>query len=136
MNREFAIEYAKTFFGVPYEWGGDNAFGLDCSGLVCQILKGVGILPHKGDLNSEGLYYKFKTQTIVKPRPGALVFYGDGKVTHVAMLLNPEFVIESGGGRSTTKTKEDADKHNAFVRMRPYTYRSDLIAICDPFGGK
>ena len=75
-------------------------------------------------------YISKKWKQITSPELGALVFYGkNNTVEHVALALSGTEIIEAGGGDSTTRTREDAARRNAFVRVRQYNYRSDLIAI-------
>jgi len=134
--RALAVRYAWSFIGTPYEWSGDNAQGADCSGFVGMVLRGVGLMRNRQDLNSKGLYKRFWAGSTTETRPGNLVFYGnpdrDG-ISHVGIFIEDGIILEAAGGGSKTKTKADADQDNAFVRMRPYTYRKDLVAIVDPF---
>lgn len=128
------IDYAMSYLGTPYQWGGESYNGIDCSGFIRQIFKSIGLTP-KPDLTAHGLYLHFKDQgdPIFQPKKGALVFYGNEKtVKHVAFCLDDIRVIEAGGGVSTTKTREDAIKHNAWVRIRPYNHRSDLLDVIMP----
>lgn len=37
------VQTARTYSGVPYKSGGNDEKGLDCSGLICQTFKEVGI---------------------------------------------------------------------------------------------
>jgi hypothetical protein len=42
------LEHAYQYLGVPYEWGGNNASGIDCSGLVKNCFGRCGIsLPRR-----------------------------------------------------------------------------------------
>jgi len=134
--REVAVAYAKSFIGTPYEWGGDNPDGLDCSGFLGVVYRGIGLLKNKEDLTSRGFYYKFKDYEVTAPQPGAFVVYGKdiNSISHIALLIDESHIIEAGGGNSKTTTKKVADDRNAFVRMRPYKYRIPL-AICDPIKG-
>ncbi|MFC1535727.1 NlpC/P60 family protein, partial [Candidatus Neomarinimicrobiota bacterium] len=48
--KKIASSIAFHFVGLPYLWGGDDAVaGYDCSGLVIEILKSVGLLQRSGD---------------------------------------------------------------------------------------
>ena len=131
---DFAIEYAKHFIGVPYEWGGDNSQGLDCSGFVGVVLRSVGIMKNSEDLTSREMYDKFKWALTLKPKKGCVVFYGESihKISHVAFMVDDRHILEAGGGNSKTTTIDVADEQNAMVRARPFNYRFP-VAIVDPF---
>lgn len=133
-------DYAMTFVGLQYKWGGDDPLGgYDCSGLVIELIQSVGLLPHNYDNTAQGLYDHFQAKGVHNAHGvGALCFYGKAvnKITHVAMLLEntPPFrIIEAGGGGSRTNTKTDAEEQNAFVRIRPMNYRQDLVSVIKPF---
>lgn len=133
---EYLKLYALSFLGKPYIWGGDDPInGYDCSGLIICLLQGVGIFPNNKDTTSQGLYeFLNPISQPYKKGLGAIVFYGESiaKISHVAMMLDDDLIIESGGGNSKTLTKEDASKQNAYVRIRPLKYRKDLVYICMP----
>ena len=131
---DFAIKYAWKFVGTPYEWGGDNAQGLDCSGFVGVILRGVGLMANKEDLTAAAIYNKFKSKEVDSPSRGCLVFYGKDirRISHIAFMVTDEFILEAGGGGSKTVDVKAADEANAFVRARHYNYRPP-IAIVNPF---
>jgi cell wall-associated NlpC family hydrolase len=68
------------------------------------------------------------------PQAGCLVFYGtEQKVTHVALCLDSELMVEAGGGGSTTKTLLDSIRKRAYVRRRRIDRRADIVAYADPF---
>lgn len=129
------IECAMGFIGTAYKWGGSGYEGIDCSGLVQEILKSTGDAPI-GDHTAHGLYLYFiknKAKPIKILDAGSLCFYGtSSKIIHVAFGIDHFRIIEAGGGNSKTITREDAIKQNAFVRIRPYNHRSDLYAILRP----
>jgi hypothetical protein len=130
---DLATNYAIRFIGLPYRWEGDDPIkGFDCSGLVIEILKGVGILPHIFDDTAAGLYNNPRFTHVVEPFKGCLAFYGD-PIIHVAFCVNDKICIEAGGGNRQTTTEEVASARNAFIRMRPITYRKDLHAYANPF---
>ena len=128
------IEYAKTFLGIPYLWGGKSSQGFDCSGFIQEVLAFAGIDPD-GDQNAQSYYNHFLIRGLSNAKTaGALVFYGkDNKsITHISMMINDSQIIEAGGGDHTTLTKEVAQAQRAFVRVRPVTRRKDIIAIILP----
>ncbi len=132
--------YALSFVGIPYMWGGDDPMkGFDCSGLVQEILDSVGIDP-PGDQTSQGLFDKFSMggTKLDKPQAGALVFYGKGpsKITHIAFCIDDKRIVEAGGGRSSTTSEEIAAAQNAYVRVRRYDRRRDIVGIYMPNYGE
>jgi len=132
---EFLIQYAMGWLGTPYKWGGQSRAGVDCSGLVQEILVSVGEDPPK-DQTAHGLHRYFANhgqQTLATPQAGALVFYGSyDKITHIAFAIDSFRIIEAGGGNRDVRTPQDADHHNAYVRIRPYDYRNDVYEIIMP----
>lgn len=130
------IPYALTLALTPYQWGGESPLtGLDCSGLVQELLRSVGMDP-PGDQSAQDLYsYFIKNSLMVsKTDLGALIFFGTSvtSITHVAMALNEYQMIEAGGGGRDTLSPQIAAAHNAFVRIRPISNRKDMLAIVMP----
>ena len=109
--------------------------GFDCSGLIVEVLQGVGRLAHGRDYTAHDLWTIFKPFQVEKGYRGCLVFWfnENGQAKHVEMMVDNEFVIGASGGGSMTRTAEDAIKQNAFVKMRPLRYRGSNFKIVDPF---
>jgi cell wall-associated NlpC family hydrolase len=125
------IEYAKSMLGTPYIWGGSNALlGFDCSGFVQEVLASIGADP-LGDQTAQTLFNHFSKSIQKEPQKGSLLFFGKDqkRITHIAIALGDGQMIEAGGGGSSTKTRADAEKTGACVRIRPIENRSDLVAI-------
>jgi len=118
-TRELATKIAWLHYGTFYSWGGDDPSGFDCSGFIVEILKSVGLLPRKSDLTAAGLHDRFVE--VSNPEEGALVFFKSitGKIVHVEYCLDDYYMIGASGGGSRTKTKEDAIRDNAFIKVRP-----------------
>lgn len=123
--------------GLPYRWGGDDPMaGFDCSGLAQELLAMAGLDP-KGDQTAQGLHDYFKESSIDNiKRTGTLYFYGKSvsEITHVAVGVDMFTLIEAGGGGSKTTSLDAAIAQNAFIRLRPYDHRGDLVAILNPPG--
>ena len=128
-------DYAMSFLGTPYRFGGANRLqGLDCSEFVQELLRSVGLDP-PGDQNAQALFDHFSTAgEWNRHGMGALAFYGkDAKhIGHVAMMLDTFRIIEAGGGDATTTTREAAEARGAMVRVRLLKARPDLVAVIRP----
>jgi cell wall-associated NlpC family hydrolase len=136
--RAKAAEYAWSFLGLPYRWGGDDPIqGFDCSGLVLEVLQSVGILTHGTDMTAQGLYQRFKANQVAKGYAGCLClwFNPQGLATHVEILVDDFHTVGASGGGSATTSADAAAAQNAFVKMRPLGYRGSNYKIIDPFMG-
>lgn len=131
---ELLYDYAMSFVGLPYIWGGDDPIlGFDCSGLVLELLQAVGEFPSGDDMTAHGLFQRYSSNRLEHPQFGALVFFGrPEKVTHVGFCLNSALMLEAGGGGSKTVHVKEAAKQNAYVRIRPISNRRDLVGFALP----
>ena len=134
-KRQIATRYAWSFLGLIYKWGGDDPSGFDCSGLCVEILQGVGLIDRKSDYIAQGLYDKFKDKERTNPVEGCLVFWGKSnkEIIHIEYCINDELSIGASGGGSRTLTVEDAIKQNAFIKLRPFRSRKNIVGFVDPF---
>lgn len=135
-NKEIFILACMQYLTLPYKWGGDDPIkGFDCSGLIQELYSMVNLDP-SGDQTAQGLHDWFKLKDMGGRKLGTLCFYGKhiGSITHVGMLLDDFLMIEAGGGGSKTNTPDDAASQNAYVRIRPYNRRADLVAVVTPRG--
>ena len=134
------IRFAESMLFTPYVYGGNSVrLGLDCSGYINIILRSVGLVGMREDLNAQGLYDKFvklpySFQSIGSPASGSLLFYGHSttSISHVSLVASPYSVLECGGGGSTTTTKELADLIGAGVRKCGIHHRTDKVAALYP----
>ena len=82
------VAFAQGFLGAPYQWGGRESLGLDCSGLVQQALAACGrAIPRDTDLQ---LAF-FAPITESERRRGDLVFWKG----HVAVLLDADTILHA-----------------------------------------
>lgn len=137
--------WLSSALGIPYHWGGNNAVeGFDCSGFIMEYLKMFGIAPPR-DSSSDMIYDYFMQNSEERishyfPAKGSLIFYGkktqDGRriaqISHIGLMINPNQVAEAGGGTRSTLSPREAAAQNAFVRIRPYKYRKDIVFILNP----
>lgn len=129
------VEYAKNFIGIPYHYGGKTPMGgLDCSGLVEEILKSAGMLVG-GDYSAQMIYDFLSAKAMSSNKgPGALIFFGASTklIGHVGFMINDYQMIEAGGGTPAVKDLATAIQHEAYVKMRPISHRNDCVAIMMP----
>lgn len=132
LRRWKAKKLAWALINTPYRWAGDDPMkGFDCSGGCIEILRGVALLPRKGDWNANSLAHMFPEVEILKS--GCLVFWlssNGQKYRHVEFCIDSELSIGWSGGGSRTKTEAEAVKHNAYCKVRPVRYPSRIV---DPF---
>ena len=117
---------------IPYKWGGDDPMGgFDCSGGIQEILASVGLDP-KGDQTADALMKYFNRPYLGRVVSdidfGDLIFFGrEDRATHVGIAINPTTMFEFGGGGSKTIDAVQAEKHNAYGRIRPISNRRDFL---------
>ena len=120
------VSTAKSFVGVPYQWGGTSIKGVDCSGLTRTVflLNGI-LLPRNASQQArtgdpvpaaDVLRGDFSALEI-----GDLLFFGNrmtGKVTHVAMYIGDGRMIHSSQVvRINSMTKGDPDCYEGIDRL-------------------
>ena len=86
------VRTAERYLGVPYLWGGNSQYGIDCSGLVSAALKSAGI-DHPAD---SGDQEKMLGQMLPNDAPlqrGDLIFWKG----HVGLMLNETLLLHANG---------------------------------------
>lgn len=122
MTANELVAYATNLIGTPYVWGGNTpAQGLDCSGLLYYIQKKAG--SDVRDMTASGYSKLGKKIGIGQKKPGDFLFFGR-PVTHCAIYVGNECMIESRGGRKNT-----AENPGMGVVKSPVSRRSDLSCI-------
>ena len=86
------VRTAERYLGVPYLWGGNAQYGIDCSGLVSAALRGAGMAgPADSGPQERGL-----GQTIPTDAPltrGDLIFWRG----HVGLMFNDDLLLHANG---------------------------------------
>ena len=126
---------AFRYVGKWYIWGGDDPDGFDCSGLVVECLKSVGLISEREDYTADELWKLFKDYQVQEPKRGCIVFYfiDTGRAYHVVICSTEFHCINADGGNSKCKTIADAKKYDAFIKERPIDKRSGRIAYVNLF---
>lgn len=132
-NSKIILDYALAFLGVPYVWGGSTFDGVDCSGLVLEVLKARGVMSGSLDMTAQDLFLRTASGGVLRPEAHALAFFGKNNIaTHVGYCINDNLMVEAGGGSSTCTNRAVAEKLGAFVRLRPVFHRKDYLACHIP----
>jgi cell wall-associated NlpC family hydrolase len=86
------LRTAERYLGVPYLWGGNAQYGIDCSGLVSAALRGAGVNgPADSGPQEAGL-----GETIPTDAPlarGDLIFWRG----HVGLMYSPDLLLHANG---------------------------------------
>lgn len=108
------VAVAERFLHAPYQWGGRESLGLDCSALVQQALYACGrACPRDTDMQRDFFPQIAETDR----RRGDLVFWKG----HVAILLDADTILH-------------ANAHHMAVAMEPLAEAVERIAAT-PTGG-
>lgn len=89
--RGAAIQMGMRALGTPYVWGGNSLqAGVDCSGLVQQALRSVGVTVPRLSYDQLKLGPRVG---LAQAQPGDLIGWGDGH--HVALYLGNNQILEA-----------------------------------------
>lgn len=86
------VQYALSFRGVPYKWGGTTPVGFDCSGFVQYVYA------HFGISLTRTTYTQINEGTAVSRsnlQPGDLVFFGYGSPHHVGIYIGDNCYVHA-----------------------------------------
>ncbi|KOF52821.1 MULTISPECIES: C40 family peptidase [unclassified Achromobacter] len=123
--RDRVVEAGLEAIGTPYSWGGDDADGFDCSGLVLYVYREIaGLeLPRTArQQRAQGKVVRSKQQL----RPGDLVFFatrGRGATSHVGIYIGQNRFVHAP--RRGTKVRVD-ELQNPYWSKRYLGARSYL----------
>ena len=92
------INFIESWYGVPYQFGGDSRKGIDCSAFVCVMMDSVyHITIPRTAKNQYNASQKIRKEDL---RQGDLVFFNTtGGISHVGIYLaNNKFVHAATSG--------------------------------------
>ena len=92
---EEALVFSTKFLGLPYTWGGTSSYGFDCSGFVQMLCKEMGLLLPRNsrDQANSKLLTPVSREDLQR---GDLIFFGEGRITHVGFYLGNNEILYSG----------------------------------------
>jgi cell wall-associated NlpC family hydrolase len=119
---ELAIEAAETYLGVRYRYAGNTRNGIDCSGLMNEAYKEIGVsIPR----TSGGIMSATDAILLDHVEPGDFVFFATGRskarVSHVGMVTrvidgDVEFIHSSTSQGVIKSMLSESYWNNAFLR--------------------
>ncbi|MEQ9593531.1 MAG: C40 family peptidase [Cyclobacteriaceae bacterium] len=91
--RSIAIKYLNS----PYQWGGKNPFGIDCSGFTQMVFKICGYFIPRDAYQQATV--GVKVEGWESSMPGDLAFFTnkEGSISHVGIILEENRIIHSSG---------------------------------------
>lgn len=102
------VEYAQSYLGVPYLYGGQSRKGMDCSGLVQLVYGQVNISIPRGSREQYDKSIRINREELL---PGDLVFFSttaEGP-SHVGIYIGGDsFIHAESSDAGVTITKFDA----------------------------
>src|SRR5690606_6668024 len=116
-------EVARFYLNAPYLWGGRSLFGIDCSGLSQIVFKYFGITiardAYQQAAIGESIHF------VQDSMPGDLAFFdgGDGKITHVGIVISDSRILHASGHVKIDKLdengifNEDTNKYTHQLRV-------------------
>lgn len=123
-KREAIVAQGLKLLSIPYLWGGRSSGGFDCSGLVQNLYRQVGMeIPRDASIQStQGKTLSF----IAEAKPGDLAFFDneEGKITHVGMIAEKGKVLHASG-----KVKIDELDHQGIFSKEQNRYTHKLRVI-------
>lgn len=96
------VDAARTFLGVPYRYGGNDAGGIDCSGLVVRAYGAVGVdLPRTAASQAAAGFHVPQTDLV----PGDLVLFAGsaGGVGHIGIWIGRGRFIHASTSRGVVE---------------------------------
>ncbi|MCR5561320.1 MAG: C40 family peptidase [Bacteroidales bacterium] len=110
------VSTARLFLGAPYMWGGMSAGLFDCSGLVgfCYFMSGIQLPRDASQQIKCGIPVEFSDM-----QAGDLVFFGEKRVSHVALCTGPGRIIHSS----------QIVRENSLVKGEPDYYGRNILGI-------
>lgn len=115
-NGTDVVGIAQRYLGVPYEWGGEDPSGFDCSGFVQHVYQQVGIdLPR---VSRDQARVGVPVPSLAEARPGDLVAF-DSPVDHIGIYAGEGKMIVAPKTGDVVKIQDVYETPTAIRRVLP-----------------
>ena len=81
------VSYARTFMGKPYKYGASGPSAFDCSGFTSYVYRKFGYTLGRSSKDQWSDGVKVDRGSL---RPGDLVFFGKGSISHVGIVVEAQ----------------------------------------------
>lgn len=139
LNRDSVMLLTRFFLNTPYLWGGKNVLGMDCSGLSQIVfgMMGKKLLRNAREQATQGELIvgvengrpsvAVSEEDMKKVAACDLAFFdhGDGKITHVGIMLGNGTIIHCSGRVKVEKITEKgivSSENNALYKVGDITH--------------
>jgi cell wall-associated NlpC family hydrolase len=132
------VQTAMQYLDVPYVWGGNDATGIDCSGLVKAVYASNGISLPRTAAQQATLGYSVPLNDLSQWQPGDRMYFQchHSYIDHTGMYVgNGYFVHSSIGNHGVQVTRVDAPfywSHLVAVRRSPELVQNEQTAQANP----
>ncbi|MCF2681358.1 C40 family peptidase [Faecalicatena contorta] len=98
------IDTIRQYSGCPYKSAGTTPAGWDCSGCTQWIYKNIfGISIPRSSIEQSKIGQAILISDMSKWRPGDLLFFGEGRVSHVGIYLENNQMLHALGKKYGTR---------------------------------
>ena len=108
---DFLRVIAVKYLNSPYQWGGKNPFGIDCSGFTQMVYKicGYKLLRDASQQVTQGKV----VASLAAARQGDLAFFqnGEGRIIHTGIVLGEKKIIHASGKVRIDPLTEEGIQH-------------------------
>lgn len=89
------LREAYKYMGVPYQWGGNTASGIDCSGFMKKIFAACGYGLPRTAAEQTGLGIPVSIDSL---QCGDRLYFGRTRITHTGLYIGNGYFIHSSAG--------------------------------------